>query len=178
VSLKRKRLALFVVVLTSASVSRGETEEIYVPKTVEEAIQNLHRTQADGHAWAGFGLGTYASFAVRASMGSSKEEKFPMKDVLEGRTERGVEVAAIAELDGGNLKRDWRQGVHDRPELAPSNAVMLSEEEVTIGTTSYQTSVYEFTSTAPAPEGAVWSFKYWLAGGVPDGIVKVHYCRV
>jgi hypothetical protein len=107
-------------------------------------------------------------------MGSSKEEKFPMKDVLEGRTERGVEVAAIAELGGGNLKRDWRQEVHDRPELAPSNAVMLSEEEVTIGTTRYQTSVYEFTSTTPAPEGAVWSFKYWLAGGVPDGIVKVH----
>jgi len=32
---------------------------------VEEAFQNLHRTQADGRAWAGFGLGTYASFAVR-----------------------------------------------------------------------------------------------------------------
>jgi len=75
------------------------------------------------------------------------------------------------------LKRDWRQEVHDRPELAPSNEVKLSEEEVTIGTTRYQTSVYEFTSTTPAPEGAVWSFKYWLAGGVPDGIVKVHITK-
>lgn len=169
---KFKLLFSIAVFVSGAWANHSSIEEIYIPKTADEALRSLHFTQADGHAWTGFDVGTFALFDVRASLADGKEDKFPMKEIVNRRTEQGIELVDVATLSGGVLRRDTRVEVEDRPELDPSKATKLSDEDVTIESAKYKTSVYEF-SAEKVGEGHM-RYKYWLAGGVPDGIVKVH----
>lgn len=165
----RRMLAAGITLLTAA-ISFAAPEG---SRSVDESLRNLHHTQAEAADWEGFQPGssvTYLKAGKSRTVGNYREI---FTQVMTRRTPAAVEFDMV--LEGGE-RSPWPPAETDVAEFAPANAEKVGEEDVFIGRNKFHAVIYQFSYERKF--GRLYEREYedtyWLAPGVPDGVVRHH----
>lgn len=143
------------------------------PKTIEEALRGLERTQAAGATWEGFGDGSYATFRQKSDSNLFGGRDVSYRETLVRRTEKAffIKQPNLGSKDEVTLPESRRS-----PKFAAANARHQGKETIYIKNKKYDTEVYLFeTKSRVAYVIDTDTYKFWLAPGIPNGVVKVYH---
>lgn len=165
-----RRALAAVMTLLMAAITFAAQEGA---RSVDEALRDLRRTQAEAADWEGFQPGSSVTYlkAGRSRIVGDYRERFTQ--VMTRRTPTAVGFDMVLE-DGE--RNPWLPANTDVAQLASANAEKVGEEDVFIGRKKFHAVIYQFRYEKKFGRlyDRDYEQTYWLAPGVPDGVVRHH----
>lgn len=163
------RLPLHPVLLAAFACAPAwaQTSSV-VPDSAEEALKILRRTQAAESDWSAFPDRSSVHFKVRTRRGSAAPVDGEATIFLDRKPNGTAELQLIV-----RARSHYGPASFDRPELDASNARLLRHENIMAAGRRFTASVYEIQTRKETPEFDLLArHVYWLAPGVPAGVVR------
>lgn len=163
----RLLVTALVIAATTVAAASAQTSST-VPRTPEEALQQLRRTQAKESDWSTFPDFTSVLWKSRLRQGTRAPIETDVVVLLHRNANGSAELEVLAE------RQSRTRITFDAPELDAARATFVRNETITAAGKTYATKVYSFEVAAEDGNGSVFVTRhlYWLAGGVPSGIVR------
>lgn len=139
-----------------------------IPGSPEEALRQLRRTQAAESDWSTFP--DYASVAMknRVREGKGQPKEADVAIFLRRASDGTAQLMVIANGRSVDTRASF-----DNPNLDASKATFVREESVTAAGRTYRTKLYTFDIKRETPgKDFISHHRYWLAAGVPSGVVR------
>lgn len=139
-----------------------------IPGSAEEALRLLRRTQAPESDWSTFPDFTSVAMKNRVRQGSGRPVDTDAAIFLKRASDGTATLMVIA--NGRSIETP---ASFDRPELDASRATFVREETISAAGKTFRTKVYAFEMEAKTADGVFLTrHRYWLAAGVPGGVVR------
>lgn len=163
-----KAVLTMTVSLVAGASTMAQTSST-LPKSPEEALQQLRYTQASEADWS-----TFPDFTSIALKNRVREENSQPVDndaalFLERKSDGTAELMLLA--DG---RSTYLPAHFDRPELDASKATFVRQETISAAGKTYAAKVYSFDLETKTVDNSIFMTHhlYWLAAGVPGGVVR------
>jgi tetratricopeptide (TPR) repeat protein len=160
---------LAIVVALLACAQSGAQTSSALPRSPEEALQQLRYTQAPEADWS-----TFPDFTSVAMKNRVREENGEPVDndadlFLERKSDGTADLMLLA-----NGHSTYLPAHFDRPELDASKATFLRQETISAAGKKYEAKVYSFDLETKTADNSIFMAHhlYWLAAGVPGGVVR------
>jgi hypothetical protein len=166
--MRRCRSCLTMMILLLAGAAAAAQTSSTVPKSPEEALQQLRYTQAEESDWSTFPDSTSVLMKNRVREASGEPTDNDAVIILDRKSDGTAELMLIAH-DSTHTPAHF-----ERPELDASKATFVRTETITAAGKKYAAKVYVFDTEMKRDDGSVFMAHhlYWLAGGVPGGVVR------
>lgn len=140
-----------------------------LPKSAEEALQQLRYTQAPEADWSTFPDFTSVAMKNRVREGDGQPVDNDAAIFLERKSDGSAELMLIA-----NGRSTYLPAHFDRPDLDASKATFVRQEAISAAGKTFATKVYSFDVEANTSDNSIFMTHhlYWLASGVPGGVVR------
>jgi tetratricopeptide (TPR) repeat protein len=165
------RALMIVTVMASLLVDgpAGAQTSSTLPKSPEEALQQLRHTQASEADWSTFPDFTSVAMKNRVREGNGQPVDNDAFIFLERKSDGSADLMLLA--NGPNTYVPAR---FDRPELDASKATFVRQETISAAGKTYATKMYSFETERTTIDNSIFMtrHRYWLAAGVPGGVVR------
>lgn len=159
---------MLLIALAALPVSAAAQTSSTLPRSAEEALRLLRRTQAAESDWSTFPDRSSVHFKVRTRQGSAPPVDGEATIFLDRKPNGTAELHVIV-----RARSHYAAASFDRPELDASKARLLRHEDITAAGRRFSASVYEIQTRKETREfDLITRHVYWLAPGAPAGMVR------
>lgn len=139
-----------------------------IPGSPEEALRLLRRTQAAESDWSTFPDLTSVAMKNRVREGRGQPVDNDVAIFLKRASDGTAKLELIAKGRSVDMPASF-----DRPELDASKATFVREEAISAAGRTYRTKLYTFATEKKTLDAVLMTrHRYWLAAGVPGGVVR------
>src|ERR1700674_283123 len=156
--LRAQSIIIMLVITASTFAARCAAQ------SVDEALRNLHHTQAKAIDWEGLQPGSMVTYIRVGKSRVAGDYREKVTQVMTARTPTNLKFEMI--LKSGE-RTPWFPANVDAEELAATNAEKTGEEDVFIGNRKLHAVIYHFSYDK---FGTSYEETYWLASEGPDGV--------
>lgn len=159
-------LTMMLLLLAGAPIAAQTSSTL--PKSPEEALQQLRYTQASEADWSTFPDFTSVAVKNRVREKNGQPDDNDAAIFLERKGDGTAELELLANGNSTYLPADF-----DRPELDASKATFVRQETISAAGKTYAAKVYSFDTEKTIDDSIFMTHHlYWLAAGVPGGVVR------
>jgi hypothetical protein len=158
--------AAFMAFLTCGLA--GAQTSSTIPASPEEALRLLRHTQAAESDWNPFPDFTSVAMKNRVRLGSGQPVETEVAIFLKRASDGSAQLMLIA-----NGRSVDAPASFDLPELDAAKATFVQDETISAAGKTFRTKLYSFAIEGKTADGVFLTrHRYWLAAGVPGGVVR------